>query len=392
LFTGPVPKGPIGAGGGAGGGRHGHGRGRRLLAFGGTDLTENSVELGLQWLADHQDVEEDGKWDCDDFMKHDPADDKCDGAGGHLYDVGVTGLATLAFLGAGYNDRGSAKENKYARNVRAGLRYLMYSQADDGVFGPRTTHDFMYNHAIATLAMCEAFWMTRNPRYKKASRDGLEFILRARNPGLAWRYEPRGGENDTSVTAWCVMALQLARCAGLEVDPDAFDGARQWIDRMTMPVSGRVGYNDPGGHSSRPQGLQARFPPARTEAMTAAGILCRVFLGEDPTTSERIQEGVRLCVASPPTWDPTGGSIDMYYWFFGTTALFQAGDLHWRMWNDAMKEAVVGHQRQRGEGARAGSWDPLGPWGEVGGRVYSTAMLVLCLEVYYRYDRVFRVR
>ena len=35
-----------------------------------------------------------------------------------------------------------------------------------------------------------------------------------------------------------------------------------------------------------------------------------------------------------------------------------------------------------------GSWDPNGPWGYAGGRVYSTALMVLCLEVYFRYARV----
>ena len=35
-----------------------------------------------------------------------------------------------------------------------------------------------------------------------------------------------------------------------------------------------------------------------------------------------------------------------------------------------------------------GSWDPLDPWGEEGGRVYSTALMVLCLEVYFRYGKV----
>jgi hypothetical protein len=71
-FTGPSTNSAIGLGGGAGGGRRGRGGRRNLRAGGGSGLTENAVELGLKWLADHQDVEEDGKWDCDDFMKHDP--------------------------------------------------------------------------------------------------------------------------------------------------------------------------------------------------------------------------------------------------------------------------------------------------------------------------------
>ena len=93
-FTGPSTNSAIGLGGGAGGGRRGRGGKRNLRGGGGSKLTQNAVELGLKWLADHQDVDEDGKWDVDDFMKHDPPDDKCDGPGGALYDVGVHG--TLA--------------------------------------------------------------------------------------------------------------------------------------------------------------------------------------------------------------------------------------------------------------------------------------------------------
>jgi len=391
-FTGPSTNSAIGLGGGAGGGRRGRGGHRNLRAGGGSGLTENAVELGLKWLADHQDVEEDGKWDCDDFMKHDPADDKCDGPGSALYDVGVSGLALLAFLGAGYTDRGSKKENKYAKNVRMALRYLMSSQADDGVFGTRATHSFIYNHAIATLGMCEAYWMTRNPRYKKPAQEGLNFIAMARNPYMAWRYEPRGGENDTSVTGWCVMALKSGKFAGLEVDPDAFEGARQWVDKMTDPNFGTVGYNFPGGQSARPEGKQDRFPADKSAAMTAAGILSRIFLGEDPRSSELIKKGAGICVDLPPTWNPDDGSIDMYYWYYATLALFQVGGAHWRKWNEAMKEAIVKNQHGQGSGARTGSWDPIGVWGDDGGRVYSTAVLVMCLEVYYRYDRVFGVK
>jgi hypothetical protein len=43
-------------------------------------------------------------------------------------------------------------------------------------------------------------------------------------------------------------------------------------------------------------------------------------------------------------------------------------------------------------GASRGSWDPIGPWGFSGGRVYSTAIGVLCLEVYFRYAKVLGAR
>ena len=39
-----------------------------------------------------------------------------------------------------------------------------------------------------------------------------------------------------------------------------------------------------------------------------------------------------------------------------------------------------------------GSWDPEGRWAKEGGRVYTTALNCLCMEVYYRYGRVLGVR
>ena len=45
--------------------------------------------------------------------------------------------------------------------------------------------------------------------------------------------------------------------------------------------------------------------------------------------------------------------------------------------------AVVG--RQVKEGPQAGSWDTDDLWGGYGGRVYTTALATLTLEVYYRF-------
>ncbi len=93
--------------------------------------------------------------------------------------------------------------------------------------------------------------------------------------------------------------------------------------------------------------------------------------------------------ALPPTWSPVDGSIDMIYWYFATLAMFQVGGEPWGVWARAMKTAMRETQRRDTEVCRyKGSWDPVGPWGADGGRVYSTALMVLCMEVFYRYDRV----
>jgi hypothetical protein len=165
------------------------------------------------------------------------------------------------------------------------------------------------------------------------------------------------------------------------------------MDKMTDPDTGRVGYVARGSGPARPQDLIDRFPAEKSESCTAVGLLARIFCGQDVRTTDAIQKGVALCTKLLPTWNEQDGSIDMYYWYYATLALYQVGGAPWRAWNDAMKTAIVNHQRPDGDFCGfKGSWDPVGPWGPDGGRVYSTALMTLCLEVYYRYDRVAGIR
>ena len=79
----------------------------------------------------------------------------------------------------------------------------------------------------------------------------------------------------------------------------------------------------------------------------------------------------------------------MYYWYYGTYALFQMGAQkpeYWKRWEEALVPTLL--ESQRADGDARGSWDPVGPWGHSGGRVYSTALMTLCLEVHFRYGRL----
>ena len=138
----------------------------------------------------------------------------------------------------------------------------------------------------------------------------------------------------------------------------------------------------------RPQEKLDLFPADRSESLTAVGVLSRIFLGEDPATSEMIRKGADLCVKALPVWDEASGSIDMYYWYYGSLAMFQVGGDGWDRWNGAIKDAIIANQRD-GPPSFRGSWNPIGPWGSEGGRVYSTALMTMCMEVYYRYPKLF---
>ena len=241
----------------------------------------------------------------------------------------------------------------------------------------------MYSHSIASLAMCEAYYFSKNPILKGTTQKAVNFISRARNPYGAWRYEsPPNGEQDTSVTGWMVFATKAAEDGGLKIDSASYEGAALWLDEATETATGRVGYDAEGTPSSRVTGTNDHFPTDRTECMTAVGLLSRFFLGQDPKEHPIMEKHADLLLKSLPEWDPDGLSNDMYYWYYGSYAMFQMGKHHWENWNKAMKKAVLDSQRK--DGSSKGSWDPIGPWGYSGGRVYSTTLGVLCLEVYLR--------
>jgi hypothetical protein len=350
---------------------------------------QTSVDRGLDWLARHQVPE--GFWDCDGFDLE-CTTGRCTGRGMPLCDVGVTGLALLAFLGAG----NTPTFGTHKATVRKGIRYLCDQQdPETGCLSPQGTDTSMYNHAIACLALTEAYGLSRWPPLKKHARAALRYIHDSKNPGKAWRYNNGNKDpheqNDVSVTGWMIMCLTSAKDFGLPFYEDDLVEALLYIDAMTDTATGRTGYKERGSLSSREAGDELLWPVERTESMTGVALFCRYLcagaLNNLSSQEEIIQKGAKLLLAKRPQWNVDQGTIDYYYWYYGSYALYQRGGSDWKSWMIAMVKAVEDHQCT--QGCEKGSWDPqLDPWGDSGGRVYATALCVLCLEVFYRYDSV----
>jgi hypothetical protein len=371
--------------GGKFGGRFGGGKDLRTK---GGRCVKDVLQDGLQWLKWHQSAE--GCWKAKDYVENcgKIGSTTCSDVGEESNNVGVTGVALLAFLG----DGNTTRDGPYRENVARGIKWLKDEQdQDSGLIGGRVGHAFLYNHAIASLAMCEAYYFSQSPALKGSAQKSAEFIMSARNPYGAWRYsQPPTGENDTSVTGWMVFALKSAEEAKLKIDKESFAGALSWIDEVTDYKTGRVGYDAVGTPSSRVTRINDHFNEQRGESMTAVGLLCRVFMGQDPATTPVMEQHANLLAKALPKWDADPKAkegTDFYYWYYGSYAMYQMGGAHWTKWKSAMEQAVVKSQRK--EGDEKGSWDAkVDPWGYAGGRVYTTALGVLCLEVYYRYARV----
>ncbi len=359
--------------------------------FGGTPGSENAVELGLSWLAAHQ--QPDGFWSRTRFPQQCPPDDRCPGVAvqrtGNSLHVGLTGLCTLSFLGAGYND----EVGPYRENVTRAIAALLRTQLPHGGFGG--SEDMAgYNDALATFALAEAYAQNRNPALREPLERAVRRIVNGQQQLGGWDYLPRAnaGRNDTSITAWMIQALQSADAAGISVPRTTLVRATLHLARATQS-DGRVWYADAGRgfELTREMRPAYRYGPA----MTAAGLLSRLLLGMRGD-SPLAQQQTALLLADPPSEhallrDETG-LHSHYYWYYGTVALFQRGGPAWQRWNARLRDAVLPLQ-DRGVGDKRrhtyGSWAPFaakwGKWGRMGGRVYTTALCVLTLETYYRH-------
>ena len=379
-------------GGGSFGGRKG-GRERLAVANEGGPSTEAGVRAALFWLARHQG--DDGGWGADSFPSR-CVGAKCTGPGDREYDVGVTGLSVLAFLGAGYSHVSRDEERdpvdpsrvvRYGEVVKNGVRWLLNRQDPEGCVGERGVK-YMYNHAIAALALSEAYGMTAAAPLRDPAQKAIDFLVGAQNPAKGWRYSARSGDNDTSVTGWAVMALKSAELSDLRVPRSAYDGALNWLVEATDKASGyaEVGYTQARTGTVVVPGKNESF--MGHPAMSAVSVMSRIFIQKkkDPALV-----ATTLLLGDLPEWK--ADKIDFYYWYYGSLALFQFDGPEgpcWRKWNEPMKNAIVPHQRKSVDGCRHGSWDPeVERWGMEGGRVYAAAINALTLEVYYRYANVF---
>ncbi len=334
---------------------------------------KRAIPGALVWLKRHQ--EAGGAWSCNDFAKRCILG-RCPGPGSSAdWDPGVTGLALLAFLDAGHSRAGG----EHREVVKRAVEHLMKIQDKRGCIGPQDEMGhWIYSHAIATRALVEAFERSGSPDdLREPAAKAVKFLVDARNPDRAWRYGVQPKDNDTSVTAWAVAALDSARQAGLQVPDECFAGALRWVHAVTHKEFGKTGYTQNGDNGARLSEAQA-FPP--TESMTAAGLSIRLACGQGGR-DEPVVLGVRLLLNLPPSWKPQDWN-DFYYWYYGTVALSKLGGPEWRRWARALKAALLPNQRKGGD--VEGSWDPCDAWGTAGGRVYSTAINAVTLSVCQR--------
>ncbi len=396
--------------------------------FGGTERSEATVERSLRWLSSQQ--LPDGRWNADahgaGLVEVDELGVKRNFAGRDA-DTGLSALVTLAFLGAGYTH----EDGRYSIQVDRALDWLVSQQGQDGnLAGSARRYARMYCHAMATYALAEALamqkemvmdpvvdpdlltlgpctaasiaamsgvalglptvvygktwsmsvaatadaqaWTLRRVndlRLRSALLKAVRFTIQQQSPGGGWRYA-KGQVGDVSMFGWHLMSLKSAELAGVQIPQTVRDRMFQFINGVRQGDHGGLfGY---------------RYDEEVTPPMTAEALFCQQMLGFKRDTTRNV-ESVRYLLENLPRLS----EMNLYYWYYGTLAMYQYGGKPWEQWNAAVRDTLIDQQVR--EGNLVGSWDPNGPWGRYGGRLYSTALATLTLEVYYRLLPLYRM-
>jgi hypothetical protein len=264
-------------------------------------------------------------------------------------------------MGAGY----TSESGPYQREVAAGLDFLVARMRKTGYGGSfREGEKGMYAQGLATMALSEAFAMTKESRLADSIADAVKYIEKAQHGRGGWRYEA-GYPGDMLVTGWQVMALKSASQAGFPVDPAVLEKADRFVDSLAVTQAGLYCYGQQGRRSGEP-------------ASTAVGMLMKIYSGQ-----RRDDPGLREGALYLSDVEPSPNNI--YYNYYATMVLHHRRGRYWDRWNQKMRDFLIGSQVRGGH--EDGSWhfdEPRGS-GREGGRLYSTAMAAMTLEVYYRF-------
>ncbi len=279
-------------------------------------------------------------------------------------DAGIAALATMAFLSTGEDPN----FGRYARNVRAAVRYIIRQQSPTTGYIPGN----MYVHGFAMLALSEAYgavddemlWAGEEKSDKtRTIGQALELAVKLavtaqkKNPVKGWRYSPGDNTADTSVVGAVLMGLLAARNAGIDVPGEAVDGALEYMKSMTNADSGEVAYS----------GLQGLGASGARSAI--AGLVFAIGKRKDWPELEGTRKYLvdNLDVSPQQSWP-------YYERYYKAQALFQNDYEAWEKWNRNTIDELRAMQTDDGQ---IGNSDH--------GPAYATSMSLLALALNYRF-------
>ena len=158
-----------------------------------------AVRDAIPWLARHQ--LQDGSWRFDS-----PRGGQQDyaNAGTWKSAAAATGLALLPFFGAKQTPK---NEGPYRDQIKSGLHWLMLHQKPDGDLSAGGKSKEL-SHALATIALCEAYGLSGDREVGSAAQRAIRFIVESRDAKPGDTSDSLGKPSALSLFAWKIMAIR----------------------------------------------------------------------------------------------------------------------------------------------------------------------------------------
>lgn len=317
-----------------------------------------AVKKGVSFLLDHQ---------------------KADGSiSDGRYQNAMTALSLMAICATGHSP---AEKSREGEAVRRAIEYVLQKdRQDDGYFGSKD-NSRMYGHGIVSLMLAEVIGMgadaDQDLRIRQRLDRAFEITLwsqEKKSPDNkseygGWRYSPKDGDSDLSVTIWQVMALRAAKNAGLAVPKTAIDKAVAYIKHC---------YKSKRSDDGKPENLKsacAYRPGDEPHFATAtAGLRALQVCGEyEAAETKGSADWIREHM---PKYNERFFYYGLYYYAQG---MYQQGG------EDALAarkfvESIL-FEKQKPDG----SWQSEDGQERDAGLTYSTSMALLSLSVKYHY-------
>ena len=277
--------------------------------------------------------------------------------------IAATGMCLLPFLAAGETH---ISGKTYKDKVAKGLTWLKSQMKSNGQFGASG----MYSQPIATIALCEAAGMTQDKAMQNVAKAAVNFVMVSQGGNGSLGGYTAGTEGDTSIVGWNIQSLKSGKLAGIPVPDKVFKQAEAF--RPVFPAT------------QAPVTVTAVLP-RRTRFR--ARLACSAVTTWAGARNPSFARGVGILAGKFP---PQKNEFNMYYYYYATQVVHFFGGEDWTKWNLIMRQMLmdlqVTEKTPAAKAADLGSWPKDNNFiGSECGKLGTTALSVLTLEVYYRH-------
>lgn len=282
----------------------------------------------------------------------------------------ATAIALQAFLKHGE----SPSSTDFGSTIERGMNYLLTGGEVNGLTQGEPVRAI--EHGIYAMTLCDAYGMTRNPEILPAATNAISVILAAQRSSGLWNtaYEREQGNDDLEASVWQILALKAAIFAGV-ADDNVRPALKKGAEAMRTFV--------------QDDGKKSDIGPAVLSLQIAGLYRDSVY-----------RVGIASIAGLTMNWDKPEFGNPVFNWYCITQAKFHQGGRMWAEWNAVLKPTLVKMQRiqtEAIEGRRKETKEDIGYWLSPGsnerfGKVYSSALCCMMLEIYYAWNPVSSAR